>query len=83
MIADLNLPPYSAYKPSGVDWLGDVPAHWEVRKAQDIFASMNSGDGITPSGGALTVCQEHEYPVLAGPEHSDFEGIHTCEMSQS
>ena len=24
-----NLPPYASYKPSGVDWLGDVPAHWE------------------------------------------------------
>lgn len=22
--------PYAAYKPSGVEWLGDVPAHWEV-----------------------------------------------------
>ena len=22
--------PYPAYKPSGVEWLGDVPAHWEV-----------------------------------------------------
>ena len=24
--------PYPAYKPSGVEWLGDVPAHWEVRR---------------------------------------------------
>ena len=22
--------PYPAYKPSGIEWLGDVPAHWEV-----------------------------------------------------
>ena len=22
--------PYPAYKPSGVEWLGDVPAHWDV-----------------------------------------------------
>ena len=27
-----RLIPYPAYKPSGLDWLGDVPAHWEVRK---------------------------------------------------
>ena len=27
-----NLHPYPAYKPSGVEWLGDVPAHWEVRR---------------------------------------------------
>ena len=28
MIAGLN--PYPAYKDSGIEWLGDVPAHWEV-----------------------------------------------------
>ena len=27
-----TLPPYPAYKPSGVDWLGDVPAGWDVRR---------------------------------------------------
>ncbi len=26
----MSLAPYPAYKPSGVPWLGDVPAHWEV-----------------------------------------------------
>ena len=24
--------PYPAYKPSGVEWLGDVPKHWEMRR---------------------------------------------------
>ena len=28
--------PYPAYKPSGVQWLGDVPAHWEVRQVKRI-----------------------------------------------
>jgi hypothetical protein len=23
--------PYPSYKPSGVEWLGDVPVHWEVK----------------------------------------------------
>ena len=27
-----NLQPYPAYKPSGVDWLGDVPDHWDKCK---------------------------------------------------
>ncbi|MGR6776016.1 restriction endonuclease subunit S [Sphaerotilus sulfidivorans] len=26
----MSLPKYPHYKPSGVQWLGDVPAHWEV-----------------------------------------------------
>jgi type I restriction enzyme S subunit len=28
----MKYPPYPRYKPSGIDWLGDVPKHWEVRK---------------------------------------------------
>lgn len=24
--------PYPKYKPSGIEWLGDVPAHWEVKR---------------------------------------------------
>ncbi|GIX00283.1 MAG: hypothetical protein KatS3mg111_3615 [Pirellulaceae bacterium] len=30
MIHDLK--PYAEYKDSGVEWLGQVPAHWEVRR---------------------------------------------------
>ena len=26
--------PYPAYKPSRVEWLGGVPAHWEVRRVR-------------------------------------------------
>lgn len=24
--------PYPAYKPSGVEWIGDIPAHWQMRR---------------------------------------------------
>ena len=27
-----NLQPYPAYKPSSVEWLGEVPEHWNVRR---------------------------------------------------
>ncbi|QKZ12714.1 restriction endonuclease subunit S [Spirosoma sp. KUDC1026] len=23
---------YSNYKPSGIDWIGDIPSHWEIKK---------------------------------------------------
>lgn len=32
-----NLKPYSKYKPSGVEWLGDVPAHWNVRRTKSLL----------------------------------------------
>lgn len=28
---------YPAYKPSGVQWLGDIPSHWEVLSNKYIF----------------------------------------------
>ena len=28
----MKLPPYPRTKPSGVEWLGDVPEHWEVKR---------------------------------------------------
>ena len=33
---NLELRPYPAYKPSGVEWLGDVPEHWEVRRLRTV-----------------------------------------------
>lgn len=38
--------PYPAYKDSGIEWLGRVPAHWETKKAAYIFSI---GSGGTPS----------------------------------
>ena len=40
-----GLDPNVRLKPSGVEWLGDVPAHWEVRKVSQIFSI---GSGTTP-----------------------------------
>ena len=34
--------PYPDYKPSGVDWLGDVPAHWDIRRVKWV-ADLNPG----------------------------------------
>ena len=36
-----TLKPYPAYKPSGVEWLGDVPEHWELRKLKFIAAQVS------------------------------------------
>ncbi len=34
---------YPAYKPSGVAWLGDIPAHWEVKRLKQILARTDGG----------------------------------------
>lgn len=40
---------YPSYKPSGVDWLGEVPANWEVWKVSRLFKKI--GSGTTPKAG--------------------------------
>lgn len=30
----MRLPPYPKYKPSGVEWLGDVPEHWDLKRGR-------------------------------------------------
>ena len=33
--------PYPTYKPSGVEWLGDIPAHWEFRAAKWYYREVD------------------------------------------
>jgi hypothetical protein len=52
---------YPDYKDSGVAWLGEIPAHWEVKMLKRL-AAMQAGSAITsesiePSG---------DYPVFGG-----------------
>ena len=56
-----GLDPDVCLKPSGVEWLGDMPAHWEVRRLKTL-CSMKSGDGIT----AMSIEPKGEYPVYGG-----------------
>lgn len=41
-----GLDPNAPLKPSGIAWLGDIPAHWEVRKLKFEFSFQGGG---TPS----------------------------------
>ena len=36
-----GLDPSVPLKPSGVDWLGDVPEHWEITRVKSEFQSLN------------------------------------------
>lgn len=47
----MRLPAYPHYKPSGVEWLGDVPEHWEVRRAKwAVSGCINGVWGEEPNG---------------------------------
>jgi type I restriction enzyme S subunit len=45
-----GLDPTAPLRPSGIDWLGDVPAHWEVKRLK--FLALDSAAG--PYGSSLT-----------------------------
>ena len=67
-----GLQPYPAYKPSGVEWLGKVPAHWEVRRLKTV-CSMQSGDGIT----ATSIEPRGYYPVYGGHGQRGYTSSYT------
>ena len=56
-----GLDPNARLKPSGVEWLGDVPEQWTVRRLKTL-CSMKSGDGITTEAIEAT----GRYPVYGG-----------------
>jgi type I restriction enzyme S subunit len=43
----MSFPRYERYKDSGVEWLGEVPEHWDVKRVKNIFHERNqrSEDG--------------------------------------
>lgn len=55
-----GLNPNAKMKDSGVEWIGEVPEHWEVRRLKHI-AKLQSGDTI--SSDSFT---ETGYPVFGG-----------------
>jgi type I restriction enzyme S subunit len=56
-----GLDPNVRLKPSGVEWLGDVPEHWEVLQVGHIAAV---GNGSTPSRGNMGYWADGTYPWL-------------------
>lgn len=56
-----GLNPKAKMKSSGIEWLGDIPEHWEVRKLKYV-AEFQSGEMITSE----TISQEGEFPVFGG-----------------
>lgn len=43
-----GLNPDVAMRPSGIDWLGDIPAHWQVKRVKELGIL---GSGTTPKSG--------------------------------
>lgn len=63
----MNLKPYPSYKPSGVEWLGDVPQGWEILQLKyvtrmaygDSLSSENRIEGEVPVFGSNGIVGTH------------------------
>ena len=63
MIAGLK--PYPVMKESGVPWLGELPAHWEVKRGKGLFHCIDIRSS-TGEEELLTVSSDRGV-VLSGP----------------
>lgn len=58
---------YDSYKPSGIDWIGDIPSHWTLSKIKFIgeirgrigFRGYTTADLVSEGEGALTIGGKH------------------------
>lgn len=69
-----GIAPNVKLKPSGIEWLGDIPEHWELKKLKYV-TSLRSGESIT----ADNIRQEDEYPVFGGNGLRGFTSEYTHE----
>ena len=54
---------YDTYKNSGIQWIGQVPEHWSVRKLKHIVSSIKSGG--TPTSSNDSFYSEDGFPWVA------------------
>jgi type I restriction enzyme S subunit len=71
----MKLPAYPKYKPSGVEWLGDLPEQWEVKRAGLMF-QIQLGKMLQPDeSGPL----DAEVPYLKA-QHVQWETVRTSDL---
>ena len=58
--------PYPAYKPSRVEWLEDVPEHWEVRRLK---SKLRPVDRRSSSGTETLLSLRRDFGVVVYAEH--------------
>ena len=72
----MSFPRYPKYKPSGVEWLGDVPEHWEAWKLTHALEKI--GSGTTPKTDNRAYYDEGTHPWVNTGDLNDGDLI-DCE----
>lgn len=69
-----GLDPSVRLKPSGVEWLGEIPEHWEVVPLRR-YISIGSGDFIEAVRVSDDATVERPYPVIGGNGVMGYAGV--------
>lgn len=77
-----GLNPSAPMKDSGIDWIGQIPAHWEVRRGKHLFREVNerSEDGaeellsVSHTTGVTSRSEKNIYMFMA----EDYTGSKLC-----
>lgn len=64
-----GLNPHPKLKPSGIDWLGDLPEHWGTRRLRHISDTITVGVVVNPS----SYVSDDGMPFLLGGDIREFE----------
>ncbi len=72
----MSFPRYPHYKPSGVEWLGEVPEHWGIGQSRRMFKVRN--EPALPSDKQLTASQKHG--ILFQSDFVESEGRRVVEV---
>jgi type I restriction enzyme S subunit len=66
-----GLNPAAPMKYSGIKWMGNVPAHWSLRRLK--FGTTKIGSGVTPRGGASVYVDDGV--MLLRSQNIHFDGL--------
>jgi len=48
---------YDSYKDSGIEWIGEIPRHWEIKKLRFIFNEKKSTQNLSLNSGSISFGQ--------------------------
>jgi type I restriction enzyme S subunit len=77
-----GLTPDAPIKDSGIDWIGDIPAHWEVRRGKHLFREVNERSeagteellSVSHMTGVTSRSEKNIYMFMA----EDYSGSKVC-----
>ncbi len=52
----LTMPRYEEYKDSGVEWIGEIPSHWEVKSVKALLAERKEKNDPIKTTNILSLC---------------------------